>query len=206
MRISVLLAVLGLLLLSGCVTQRDKEAVVRGAKFAAQTGGDLGQAVSEELGQVALDIGAVKVDDKGQIIPGDVDPTAVEVTVEAASSNAKGIASDRQSREKVTGFLGNFGRELLNRLPWGSTAVAAMGAAWALLRKRTIQAALTGMVQAGMEIREKAAAGVPLGEAAVKGVLSFWSSASGAKKDVEAALDRIKPMWQEPAKDTPAKV
>lgn len=195
-----------LLMASGCVTHRDKVAVVRAVNHLGSSGNATDQAIAGELTQVAVDIGALDQDASGAVTPGDVDPAAPECapTAELASRNAAGIAAERKTRRAAVTFLGELGKGVLERLPWGTSALALLGAGWALVRKRAVQSALTGVVQAGMEIREKAKAGEPLGEAAVKGILSFWSSASGAKAEVEAAVEKVKPLWQPKAPDAKA--
>ena len=83
-------ACLLLALCAGCVTHRGKVAVVRGQKFAAQEGSELGKAVADELGEFAADIGADKID-----------PATVPLTVEAARDNAKWIKQEREVRQKA---------------------------------------------------------------------------------------------------------
>lgn len=201
MKTRALIVVVLAVLAAGCVTARDRVAIVRGMLFAQQEGGELGQAVADELAQVAVDVGALDVDPAtGAIVPKDVDPKTVEVSAPAARENAAGIAAERKTRRAVLTFLGEFGKELLSRAPWGSAAITLLLAGWALIRKRAVQGALNGMVNAGMDLRDKAKAGEPLGEAAIKAVFAFWSQASGAKADVESTLDAAKKSWTAQAK------
>lgn len=196
-----LVLVVGVLALTGCVTPRDRVAIVRGMLFAQQEGGEVGEAVAAELAEVAVDVGALDVDPAtGAIVAKDVDPKTVEVSAPAARENAAGIAAERKTRRAALTFLQEFGKELLSRAPWGTAAVTLLAAGWALLRKRAVQSALTGVVNAGMELRDKAKAGEPLGEAAIKAVFAFWSQASGAKGDVESTLDAAKKSWAAQAK------
>jgi hypothetical protein len=128
------------LLAAGCVTHRDRVAVVRGAKFAAAEGSATGKAVAAEMGQVAIDIGA-----------DDIDPAGVPVTPEAAAENARGIAEERGNREFILDGGGSLLRDLLNSLPYGGTIAGIGGALWALWRKGQVQrvaGALSGVLDA----------------------------------------------------------
>lgn len=114
---------------AGCVTQRDKVAVVRGALFAQAEGSPLGLAVAAELGQVAIDIGADK----------SVDPATVTLSPEASAENAQGIATERQSREIIISSGGSLLKDLLGSLPYGGAVVGMLGGLWALWRKGQVQ-------------------------------------------------------------------
>jgi len=116
-------------LCSGCVTYRDKVAVVRARKHAAETGTAIGEAVSAELGEVAVDIGADKID-----------PATVPVTVEASVENAEGIRAERASRSAIGMFLRKGGEWLADKIPWAGPAIglALAGVEW--LRRRKAQA------------------------------------------------------------------
>jgi len=116
-----------LLLAAGCVTERDKVAVIRGAKFAEAAQSPLGAAVAAELREVAADIKA------------DVDPAGVTLSPEAAAENAAGIARERGAREAIIGAGGSLLKDLLGSLPYGGTAVGIGGALWALWRKGQVQ-------------------------------------------------------------------
>jgi len=187
--------------LAGCMTPRDQVGVVRAMKNYSATGQP---ERAQEMAQVAIDCGALDADPvTGAVIPGDVDPATVEDTLEAAAANAAVIAAERKTRRAALTFAQEFGKGLLSQTPWGSAAIGLLGAGWALLRLRKARGAVVGLVNAGMELREKAKAGEPLGEAVVKSVLGFWSDASGAKAEVESALAKIKPVWQPKPAEAP---
>lgn len=131
------------LLAAGCVTYRDQVGVVRGMKFAAQVGGELGGAIAGELAQVGVDIGAIKVGPNGAILPAAVDPAAVVVSAPAANENAKGIADDRATRQWWTDTFLAVWKFAETQWPW-LTALGALGAGAAGLwqKLRTAGAAL----------------------------------------------------------------
>ena len=115
---------------AGCVTDRDRVAVVRGSKFATETGTPVGEAVGRELAEVAVDIGADKID-----------PATVPVTAEAADENAAGIKAARESRLAVWAAVKAGAKWVADATGWGwlATALTAAAGAATWLRKRKAQ-------------------------------------------------------------------
>ena len=119
-----------LVLATGCVTYRDRVAVVRGAKFAFTEGSPTGEAVGRELSEVALDIGADKID-----------PESVAVSAEAADANAAGIKAERESRLAIWSAVKTGFKWVADATGWGWLATVATSAAglWTLVQKRREQ-------------------------------------------------------------------
>ena len=181
---------------AGCVTQRDKVAVVRGVKFAAAEGSALGLAVSAELGQVAADIGADAID-----------PATVPLTVEASRENAGGIAAERETRQ----WFKDAAVGLLDyaKSAWPPLGVAAglAGAAFALWRRLgTAQNAVGAAVTITQRVKEVLADG-KLTLSDFKGIYADAQKDGPAfvagAAELKAIYDQTKAEWQ--ADGTPIK-
>lgn len=114
--------------LAGCITARDKVAVIRTVKVLVDADTPQTRASAEEMKQVGLDIGADTVD-----------PATVAVSPEAATENAAGIASERGNREAIVTAGGSLLKDLLGSLPYGGAAAGLLGGLWALWRKGQVQ-------------------------------------------------------------------
>ena len=214
MRAAILPLWVVLLLAAGCVTPADQEAVVRGAKFAAQTGGETGTAVSGELWQVAADIGAVEIDAQGGILPRDVDPEAVVVSAAAANAGAATIARERGARSFYLDLAKNFGAELLGHLPWGGPVLAGLGTCLALWRKYKGAAGLLvksqGTVEAGVTLIQRAKEKLADGKLTLEEFKALFAEANEAgpqfvagAADLKAEYNRLRAEWS--ADGTPIK-
>jgi len=129
-----LLAVFVVLAMSGCVTRRDKVALVRAQKVLITVGSPLAVASAEEVRQVGLDVGADKVDGE-----------SIKMTPEAARENAQGIADERGARQAIVTAGGSLFKDVLGTLPYGGAAAGLAGALWALWRKGQVQTIASGL-------------------------------------------------------------
>lgn len=140
MRVSSIPLWLVFILAAGCVTTRDRVAVVRVQKVLITVGTPVAMASAEEMRQVGLDIGADRID-----------PATVQPTAEAATANAQGIASERGSRAAIIEGGGSLLKDLLGTIPYGGAAAGLLGGLWALWRKGQVQRvarALSGVLDA----------------------------------------------------------
>lgn len=181
------------LLPSGCVNYAHKVADRRAELYAKGQGDPVGQAVGREMAAVNADTGADQI------------PAAdVPLTAEAADANEKTIRQGTATKVRLKGFFASLLDELGQRWPLFGAAGGLGVALWRSLVARQAGQALTGTVQAGLELRDMATKGQPLTEDAIKQVFSFWNQLSGAGKTVEGVLTDLKTAWKPPAKDTPA--
>lgn len=130
------------LMLTGCVTYRDKVGMRRaqGVLFERGKAGDgLALACATEMAEVCVDVGADSIPE-----------VEVSLTAEAASANAQGIKDARKAREALKGTA-KAGLDWLGTAwPPAGVAISGLGALWALYRKgqryrRTLETVVEGV-------------------------------------------------------------